>query len=154
MKAAFLYNFAKFVEWPAGTFATERAPIVIGVLGDDPLGAALEQAVQGKTVNGRALVVKRLKTLPLPVCHILFITASERKRASQFIEGLLGQPVLTVGETEQFAQSGGLVNFFIEDNKVRFEINVDNAERSRIKISAKLLSLARVVRDSKPRPRS
>jgi len=146
IKAAFLYNFAKFVEWPADTFADPHDPIVLGIVGEDPFGSVLDKIVLGKTVNGRGLMIKRLKPGPdLRKCHILFISSSEKKHLAPILESLQGSSVLTVGETDRFAQSGGVINFILEENKVRFEINSETAARARLKISSKLLALARIV---------
>jgi len=145
IKAAFLYNFAKFVEWP-DAFADPHAPIVLGIVGEDPFGSVLDKIVLGKTVNDRGLVIKRLKEGPdLRNCHILFVSSSERKHMPQILESLQGSSVLTVGETDRFAQSGGVINFILEENKVRFEINSETAARAGLKISSKLLALARIV---------
>ncbi len=146
IKAAFLYNFAKFVEWPADAFADPHAPVVVGIVGEDPFGSVLDKIVLGKTVNGRGLMIKRLKPGPdLRKCHILFISSSEKKHLAPILESLQGSSVLTVGETDRFAQSGGAINFILEENKVRFEINSETAARARLKISSKLLALARIV---------
>ncbi|HEX2711650.1 MAG TPA: YfiR family protein [Candidatus Acidoferrales bacterium] len=148
IKAAFLYNFAKFVEWPADAFADPHAPLVLGIVGEDPFGSVLDKLVLDKTVNGRGLLIKRLKHGPdLRNCHILFVSSSERKRVAQILESLQGASVLTVGETQRFAQSGGVIDFILEENKVRFEINSDAAARARLNISSKLLALARIVTD-------
>ncbi len=148
IKAAFLYNFAKFVEWPADAFSDSHAPIVLGIVGEDPFGTALDGMVFGKTVNGRGVQVKRLSISPdLRTCHILFISSSEKKNLARILAHLKGSGVLTVGEMDRFVQSGGAVNFLLEDNKVRFEINVDAA--ARLKISSKLLALARTVIDNR-----
>jgi uncharacterized protein DUF4154 len=147
IKAACLFNFVKFVEWPAEAFADGGAPFVIGVVGQDPFGGALDQAVSGKYVDGRQLAIRRLKWgQDLRACHMLFISSSERKRLAQIIESLKGASVLTVGETEQFNQQGGIINFILDASKVRFEININVAEQARLKISSKLLSLVRTVR--------
>lgn len=144
VKAAFLYNFAKFVEWPGDALGNSNAPLIIGVIGDDPFGGALDQAINGKTINGRALLVRRLKWgHDLRSCHILFISSSERKRLPQIIQSLRGASVLTVGDMGQFNQQGGIINFILEANKVRFEINSRGADQARLKISSKLLSLAK-----------
>ena len=151
IKAAFLYNFAKFIEWPAEVFHGAGTPMVIGIVGDDPFGSILDQTVNGKTANGRELVVRRFKShQDLNACHILFISPSEKKRLPQILERLKGTSVLTISEVDHFAQHGGIINFVMEGNKVHFEINVDMAERARLKISAKLLTLARVVRGESP----
>ena len=150
IKAAFLYNFAKFVEWPADAFTDPHSPIVLGIVGEDPFGSDLDGIVYAKTVNGRGFMVKRLAPGPdLRTCHILFISSSEKKRLAQILEQLKGSSVLTVGEMDRFVQSGGAVNFLLEQNRVRFEINVDAAARARLKISSKLLALARSVIDDR-----
>ena len=144
VKAAFLYNFAKFVDWPGDAFGNSNAPLVVGVIGDDPFGGALDQAINGKTINGRPLVVRRLRLgQDLRSCHILFISSSERQRLPQIIQSLRGASVLTVGDMGQFNQQGGIINFILEANKVRFEINSRAADQARLKISSKLLSLAK-----------
>lgn len=146
IKAAFLYNFAKFVEWPAEAFPDTRAAIHLCVVGEDPFGDVLEQTVSGKAIHGRPLAIKRLKSdQDLKVCQILFISSSEKWRLVPILGSLRGSSVLTVGETQRFAQLGGMINFILEESKVRFEINVEAAERVRLKMSAKLLSLARIV---------
>jgi hypothetical protein len=147
VKAAFLYNFLKFVDWPAQSFANDSSPFIIGVVGNDTFNSTIDQAVSGKTANGRPIVIKRFaSSKALTYCHILFISPSERDRFRQIL-GTTGSGVLTVSETDGFTQIGGIVNFTLVDSKVRFEINQSAAERAGLKISAKLLSLARVVRN-------
>ena len=146
IKAAFLYNFVKFVEWPAEAFGDDNAPIILGVLGEDPFGVALE-SVEGKIVRGRELVIRRFKGVQdLDFSHILFISSSERARLTQILENLTGSSVLTVGEMAQFAELGGIINFTVRKNEIRFEINVDAAQRAGLQISSQLLRLAKVVR--------
>ncbi|MDX2032042.1 MAG: YfiR family protein, partial [Blastocatellia bacterium] len=124
VKAAFLFNFAKFVEWPGEAFPDGGAPLVIGIVGSDPFGATLDQTVSNKSVNNRQLSIRRLKWgQNLRSCHILFVSSSERRRMGQIVESLKGASVLTVGEMEQFNQQGGIINFLMEENKVGFEIN-------------------------------
>jgi uncharacterized protein DUF4154 len=147
IKAAYLYNFALFVEWPADAFTTADAPLVIGVVGSDPFDRALDQTIQNKRINKRSLVIKRLQwSNDLRQCHILFISSSEANRTGELASRLEGLPILVVGETPEFARRGGTVNFTIEANKVGFEVNVDAARRARLNISAKLLKVARIVR--------
>ena len=144
VKAAFLYNFAKFVEWPSDAFGGGNAQLVIGVVGDDPFGGALDQAINGKTVNGRALVVRRLKWgQDLRSCHVLFISSSERKHLTQIIQSVKGASVLTVGDMGQFNQEGGIINFILAARQVRFEINSRGADQARLRISSKLMALAK-----------
>jgi hypothetical protein len=145
-KAAFLYNFVKFVEWPAEAFADGSSPLIIGVVGDDKDSGMIDQMINGKTANGRRLVVKRFSSFKaLTHCHIVFIRSSERDRIRQTLAAA-GPSTLTVGETESFAEWGGIINFTIVAGKLRLEINQTSAERAGLKISAKLLSLARVIR--------
>ena len=145
VKAAFLYNFARFVEWPGD--ALGNGPLLVGVVGDDPFGSSIDQTVAGKNVNGHPIAVRRLRWgQNLRQCHILFISSSEAKRLPQILESLRGASVLTVGDIEHFDRQGGVVRFLIEDGKVRFEINVDAADQAGLKISSKLLALAKIVR--------
>lgn len=147
VKAALLFNFIKFVEWPADAFSDDSAPIVVGVVGNDPFGGALDQAVNGKFIRGRQVVARRLRgDQDLRACHLLFISSSERKRLPQILASLSGASVLTLSEIRQANQPGGIINFILEADKVRFEINTGMAEQARLKISSKLLALARTVR--------
>lgn len=146
VKAAFLLNFAKFVEWPADAFGGD-GHFVIGVLGNDPFGHALDQMVKDKSVNGRRVVIRRLQTArDTKGCHILFISSSERGRLSQVLSSLNGSPFLTVADMDRFTQMGGMIGMVMQENKIRFEINVAITELARLKVSSKLLSLATVVR--------
>lgn len=147
VKAAFLYNFPNFIEWPAETSPDTVTTLTIGILGNDPFGNAFEPFAE-KTIKGRQVVVRRSSRLQeLPICQILFICDSEKKYLPQILEHLKGRSVLTVGETEGFAQSGVIANFVLQDNKVRFEINVAAAERAGLKFGAKLLKLALIVQE-------
>ena len=151
LKAVLLYNFAKFVEWPDGAFADGNTPLTIGILGEDPFGNIFEQAIKGKTVKSRKLKIKRFKQVrDVDTCHILFISSSEEKHLTEVLEFLKDSDFLTVGEMKQFAHSGGIINFIIEESKIRFEINIDAASRTQLKISSKLLKLARIIRDRPP----
>ena len=146
-KAAFLFNFVKFIEWPSEAFVDNSSPLIIGVVGDDRSSGVIDQMINGKIANGRRLVVKRFSNLKsLTYCHIVFVRSSERDRIRQTLTAA-GPGALTVGETEGFARLGGIINFIIMDGKLRLEINQPSAERAGLKISAKLLSLARVIRD-------
>ena len=144
VKAAFIFNFAKFVEWPSGAFADAKAPLCIGVLGDNPFGANLERTVRDKTLNNRAIVIKECKTLEeARKCHLLFINGSETKPLQEILDGLAGAHILTVGEAENFLKSGGMINFFREGNRFRFEINDGAAKKAGLKIDSKLLGLGK-----------
>lgn len=152
IKAAFLYNFAKFVEWPPSTFTDSKQPFNICVLGADPFGHLLDDAVLGKNIAGHPVFNTRSRLLrDLPDCHIIFVSGSPRVPLSDVLNKLRGKNVLLVGESEDFAVSGGTVQFVLEGNHVRFVINLDAAERAGLKISSKLLALAVVVHDSQER---
>jgi hypothetical protein len=144
VKAAYLFNFLKFAEWPDESFVDPIAPIVIGVLGEDPFGNALPQVVIGKTVQGCDLVIRLYHAgEDLRSAHILFISASERKRLPTILSSLRGSSVLTVADTAGFLEAGGMIQFLNENG--RFAINVDATGRAKLNISSKLLSLAKVV---------
>ena len=151
VKAACLYNFAKFVDWPPRAFADRNSPIVFGILGDDPFGNALEAIIKNKTVNGRTLTIKRSRRVEdLKDCHVLFISRSEQTRDAQILKSLEGLSILTVSDTEEFLADGGIINFKMQNNKVRFEANVATAQRAALKISSELLDLAIAVRSTPP----
>jgi len=147
IKAAYLYKFTRFVEWPEEALPDTLSTITIGVLGEGDMYAALESIVKGKQVKGRRLGIKHFgKAEDLVFCHVLFIGRSEKIRLREILEILKGQSTLTVGEEERFARSGGMINFIIVENRVRLEINVRAAEEGDLKISSRLLTLARIVK--------
>jgi hypothetical protein len=147
VKAAFLYNFAKFVEWPPGTFASPADPIGICIAGENPFGSTLENMVQGKKVGGRAFVVRRLPdTEQAKSCQILFIGAGDWKRVRGLLDALKGAAVLTVGETDDFTSLGGVIAFQLQGPRVRIQISLESAERAKLRISSKLLSLAQIAK--------
>lgn len=147
IKAAFLFNFAKFVEWPPTVFSDPSAPLVLGIVGQDPFGPDLDLTVMGKTVNNRPLVIKRFPNRQtMEPCHILFVSQSEQDHLAQIIAAVRSSNTLTVSETDQFLDLGGIVNFLTVGNKIRFEIHQGAAERAGLKLSSKLLSLAATVR--------
>ena len=146
IKAAFLYNFAKFVDWPSEVFADSTQPIIIGIVGRDPFGRVIDQIIKGRKVKGRKLVVKRFNRIKdLEFCHILFISSLEKKRMVEVIEKIKNTSVLTIGETKRFAYEGGIIKLVNQDNKVRFEINVWAAQQANLRISSTLLRLAKIV---------
>jgi hypothetical protein len=147
VKAAFVFNFAKFVEWPPGT--GDSGPFVIGVFGSDPFGEILDTTVEGKTVRGRPLAVRRyISASEARGCDLLFVSAAETKHLPEILRNLAGRSVLVVGEGPELIRAGGAIGLIEEDDKVRFEINDTAAERAGLKISSQLLKLARrVTRD-------
>src|SRR5947209_2927992 len=151
VQAAFLFNFAKFVTWPDDAFQRSGSSLIIGVLGEDPFGAVLEETVRDKTVMGKKLAVKRFVRIQDAVkSHILFLSSSEESQLLPLLKVLEKATVLTVSDMEQFAERGGMVAFTVEDQKVRFNVNVEAVERAGLKMGSQLLKLARIVSD-KPR---
>lgn len=143
VKAAFLYNFTKFVEWPPEAFRDDSAPFVMAVLAPDSFGSALDSIVAGKGVNGRPLVIRHLRdSSGLKGCHMLFVSSRKAGAFSRLLPSLSHRPILTVGETDRFIEGGGIVQFVERQRKVRFRINVAAAQRAALKIGSRLLSLA------------
>ena len=147
VKALFIYNFAKFVEWPPSSFAGAHDPITVCIAGEDPFGSEFDQAVQNKTVNSRTLLIRRIGKSEDPrTCQILFVASLDKKHLHQLWSALSNLPVLSISDYMD-ADEGGVINFVMEDSKVRFDINMQAAERAHLKISSKLLNLARSVKE-------
>jgi hypothetical protein len=143
VKGAYLLNFAKFVEWPEQTFKAPGDPIVICVVGPNPFGPGLEKAAQATVVANRPVTVRQISDgQQAGQCQIAFVTASERKLTRSLLQAVQGASVLTVGESDNFISNGGVVGFKVDGDKVRIEINTEAADRAKLRISAKLLSLA------------
>ncbi len=146
VKAAFLFNFTKFVEWPDGSFENPQAPIVVGIIGDDPFGDDLGRIIAGQKVQGRSLVIRRERWGDdLRRCHVLFVSLSERQHSAQILASIQPASVLTVSDMEGFAEAGGVIEFVTQENRVRFIVNLDAANQGKLRLSAKLLALARVI---------
>jgi hypothetical protein len=149
VKAAFLYNFAKFIEWPPEAFPNEKSPITFCVHGFDPFGTTLDEAIRGKSVNNRQFLARRTTEYPeLKSCQLVFVSEKQDKHLGEILSSVKGVSVLLVGESAEFAERGGTVQFFLENNKLRFAVNVDAAKRARLQISSKLLALAKIVSDT------
>jgi len=147
VEAKYLYNFARFVDWPDSTFSDSKSPIIIGVFDKDPFGIDLDKTVENEKIKGRKLVIKRFhSTKELKVCQILFIGSTERKRRLQILKKLQGKSILIVGASPGFAEDGGMVNFFIQGGKIRFEINTEAVKQGGLEISPQLLKLAEIVK--------
>jgi hypothetical protein len=162
VKAAFIYNFLKFVDWPEEKMARSSNQIIIGIVGEDPFGSAVD-IFKDKTVENRNLVIKRFegfrqlkeaaekdklaneKLEALKTCHLLFICPSERKQVIEIIEFVSKDGVLTVGDVGEVIESGGVIGFAMEDNKIRFDVNLTAAEKTGLKIRSQLLRLAKKV---------
>jgi PPE-repeat protein len=149
VKAAFLFNFTKFVEWPESSFESPQAPIVIGIIGDSPFGDSLTRIVAGQKAQGRGIeIIRYRRGDDLRRCNVLFISDSERQRSAQILASLQPASILTVSDMDGFAEAGGAIQFVIQDNRVRFIVNLDAATQSKLRASAKLLALARVINHS------
>lgn len=147
MKAAYVYNLAKFVDWPAEAFKTASDPLTICVLGQSPILVTLNEAVNGESIDERKLLVRQVSEVQQASnCHILFIASSDRKYLQAVLRDLKTPGVLTLGESAGFAEEGGVVNFRLEGKKVRIEINLNAAGQQKLRISPKLLSLAQIVK--------
>ena len=145
VKAVFLFNFVQFVDWPSTAFSSPDAPLVIGVLGDDPFGPLLDQVVEGEVLKGRALSVVRFRRVEdIKVCHVLFVSASEAVRYEHILTVLRAQPTLTVGDTASFT-AHGMIRFLTDQNRVRFEVNMDAVRAAGLIISSNLLRSARII---------
>jgi hypothetical protein len=143
VKAAYVYYFAKFTEWPAEILPNSNSPIVIGVVGDSEFASMLEKIVKGKTVQNHPITIHNLKIpADLSGCHIIYISSFEQQRANQIAGDLRSAPILTVTEAEKSSRSKGLINLVVEEGKVHFEVDLPGAAKARLKISSKLLRLA------------
>lgn len=146
LKAVFLFNFAQFVEWPAAAFADAQAPLVIGVLGEDPFGPHLDATVQNEAVGSHKLVVRRYQRAEqIGPCHILFISRSESSRLASVLAALRGRGILTVGDADGYALRGVMIRFLTEKNRLRLRINLASAKAAGLTLSSKLLRSAEIV---------
>lgn len=151
LKAVFLFNFVQFVEWPQTAFKDTNSPLVLAVLGNDPFGSYLDATVTGEIVRGRRIEVRRYRSVnEIHDCHVLFISASESPNLKAILARLNGRSVLTVGDIPDFASRGGMIQFYKDQNKIRFRINIQAAKEAHLSVSAKLLQLAEVVPERRP----
>lgn len=146
VKAAFVYNFAKFVIWPDEETGGQGKEFVLGILGDDPFGEFIDQVVSGKLLRGRRIEVRRMRKLAGPPgCHIVFVSRSEREKLKSILLDLEHSPVLTVSDLEDFSKNGGMITLLLKHGRVRFAINASAVERAGLRMSSRLLALARIV---------
>jgi hypothetical protein len=149
MKAAMLFNIAKFVDWPSGSFSSDRGQVTFAVLGEDALAGAVAATLSTKSINGRPVFVRCVRRVEDATdCQILFISASEEKRVPEVLQSMRGRAVLTVADVNGFAAMGGMVDFIQDNDRIRFEINLGSAERAQLKISSKVLAIARIVAEA------
>ena len=147
IEAAFIYNFARFVDWPTQAFTDASSPMVIGVLGKNRFGTDIEEMISGKTIRGHPLQFKEYSSLDQAThCHVLFISDSEKSHLAKIISDLGDASILTVSEMDNFVDSGGMINLRVVNDKMRFDINNSAAKSAGLTISSKLLSLAVTVK--------
>ena len=148
LKAAWLYNFVQHIEWPAGSFKDDKAPIVVAILGASPVEEPLARTIKGKSVQGRGVEIRRAaQPADLKGANIVFVPDAEKERLEQAVAAVHGAKVLVVGETEGATRRGAAFNFYSEDSRIRFEANVDVATKAGLAVSSKLLKFARIVKD-------
>jgi hypothetical protein len=151
IKAAFLYKFIGYIDWPAASFPRPDSPVVIGVIGAEALAAEVSQAVAGRTVNDRPVSVRRLKPgEALDGIHVLFVGKAESARLREIVQSAQPRSILTVTESDGALAQGSIINFVMAERRVRFEIALDSAEKSRLKLSSRLLAVAQQVRTGTP----
>lgn len=146
VKAVFLFNFTQFVQWPSKSFSEDQAPLIIGVLGEDPFGAYLDKLVVGEKIEGHPIELRRFhRTDDFTSCHILYISRSESGQLDKIIGRLKGRSVLTVSDAENFSRAGGMIRFVTENGKIRLRVNLTEAKKAELTISSKLLRPATIV---------
>lgn len=146
VKALFLVNFLKYVDWPPDVFDNDDAPFIIGLMGEDRFDNSLSRAVDGQKINNRNIEIRTINRGRDAIdCHMLFISSSENYRINHILERLAERPILTVGEDEKFIEKGGLINFLLRDERIRIEINLAASQTSGLQISSRLLSVAETV---------
>lgn len=150
VKAAYLLNFARYVDWPTEAFSSPDSPLEIGILGDDPFGNILEETVAGRTANGREIVVRRYREAKKVASQLVFIGRGEAPRMGELVGAFAGRPVLTVGESPGFFEHGGGINLVIVEETVRFEVNLEVTETAGLKVSSRMLGLAKAIVHRRP----
>lgn len=146
VKAAFLYNFTKLVEWPTNAFATDKSPLIVGVLGKDPFGKQLESLTTGRAVNDHALQSRHFSAVnQITNCHVLFICESERRKLDSIFDALRGQAILTVGDFKGF-ETRGMITLVKSNDSINLRINLEAATKARLKLSSRLIRLDRSLR--------
>jgi hypothetical protein len=150
VKAAFLFNFAQFCEWPKEAFASTNSPMVIGILGQDHFGEALDGLIRDESIAGHKLEVRRFRSVSdVRECQLLFVSRSESSRVDRILAGLQGRPILTVSDIDRFAFHGGMIRLYTDQKKIRLRINIAEVRKAGLNINSKVLNLAEIVQDSK-----
>ena len=145
LKAIFLYNFSQFVEWPAASFSSDQAPMVIGIVGKDPFGFYLEEAISGEKMNGHPLVIQRYANIDeIGACHILFINLPDTQKRTQAINAVKDKSVLTVSDALDFLEHEGMIRFFMRQGKLKLQVNLETIKTANLEVSSKLLRLVEI----------
>lgn len=145
VKAAYLYNFTRFINWPASSFRTANSPFIIGIIGNDPFGIYIEEIARGEKVDGHPIKVQRYHNLnDVLNCHLLFIRSPATGRSKEIVALTGRKSILTVSDDEGFTQAGGMINFYRENNKIRFEVNIQASKNGDLEFSSKLLGVAKI----------
>jgi hypothetical protein len=157
VRAACIFNFIKFTTWPEGSAQGRAATVRVGIVGDDPFGPTADHALAGKIVRGRRLTVERFRTFTDAAaardrCHVLYVPAAMDTATADGLRGIEGAHVLSIGESAGFCQAGGIIRLHVDRGRVRFDVNLDAAEREGLKISSSVLELATIVRKTPSRP--
>ncbi len=146
IKAAFIFNFTQFVQWPTDAFADAGAPLVIGILGEDPFGTYLTETIEGEKVNGHLLTVQHFKSIDeVKNCQILFINLPDADKLQEALTAIKGKSILTVSDMSAFIKMGGMIHFITRDNKIQIQVNPDAAKSTGLVLSSKLLRVAEVI---------
>jgi hypothetical protein len=150
LKAAFLFNFTRFVEWPAGSFSSGNSPMVIGILGTDPFGSYLDEAISGEKIDGHPLIIQRYDHVDqIVTCQVLFINITESNKREQVLAKLKGKNILTVSDAPDFMPRGGMIRFYTSRDKIKLQVNLETARLADLVISSKLLRLVEIYVPSK-----
>jgi len=145
LKAAFIYKFTQFIEWPSSAFSSDDDPIIVAIVGDDPFHGDLDRAAADKKTGNRPMLIKHFADVDhIERCHMLFVAASQADQMPAVLRKISDWAVVTIGDNDSFCRDGGVIRFFIEDQRIHFEINTSAAERAGVKISSRLLQLARI----------
>lgn len=149
VKAAFLYKFTRFIDWPTAAFRSPTSPFVIGIIGNDPFGGYIREIVKGEKVGSHPIIIQQYHNSQEVInCHMLFVNPPATSRVKDIVTAIGGRSILTVSDMENFTAYGGMVNFYKENNKIRFEVNVASSRSAHLEISSKLLTVARITADN------
>jgi hypothetical protein len=145
LKSVFLYQFCRFMEWPSSAFSSPNDPLIIGVVGEDPFGSLLREAVAGETYHGRPIRIEHYRNpREIKRCHLLFVSRSEMEEMAEILSRVSGKNVITVGETDGFLEHGGMIALTADHDRVRLQVNASNLRAANVDVSSKLLRVAEI----------